>query len=348
MKKEIIVFKDPKVIENEMENLVKHNFIPIFVSHKEELFTKIKEMDNAFVVGLLCEGEEFFPDLRELMIELKAMEEMKNKSIFVIFENQDLIHIEDFRSQDDFVVKPYYEKIVYKRLTNMYEILRRNKAQKDEIDDLLIMNETLTNLVSTIFYLIIPKIERHCVEVGKYTKYIGELYHKQYPEKLSERDVSILSNLVFLHDIGLIYVNRNVVYANRELNYEEQLELRKHPLIGGQLFRMVRQTIYEKYGRTTSFIEKAIEITEYHHELSDGAGYPFGLIGENIPLFAKLIIFGEYLSNAITSPLEVKVALNNLLDSESEKPKYDQDIAKLINANIEGFMAIALELEELE
>ncbi len=347
MKKDIIVFRKEQEIKLEVANLISNNFIPTFVSDKEDLFKKVKEMDNAFAVGMFCDTEEYLPTLRSLMAELKEMDEMQNKSIFVIFNNQDLIHIEDFRPQDDYVVRPYYDKIVYKRLLNIYELLKRNKLQKEEIDDLLLMNETLTNLVSTIFYLIIPKIEKHCVEVGKYTTYIGELYHKKYPEKLSARDVSVLSNLVFLHDIGLIYVNQKVVYANHELSYEEQLELRKHPLIGGQLFRLVRQTIYEKYGKTTSFIEKAIEITEYHHELGDGSGYPFGLVGENIPLFAKLILFGEYLSNSITTHTEVEDALKNLLVKENEKPKYDQEIAKIVNENIDGFLAIAKELEDL-
>ncbi len=348
MKKDIIVFRARDEIENQVNNLISNNFIPTFVLNKEELFDKVKEMDNAFVVGLFCDNEEYVPSLRTLMVELKEMEEMKNKSIFVIFNNQDWIYSEDFRAQDDYIISPYYDKIVFKRLTNIYELLKRNKQQKEEIDDLLLMNETLTNLVSTIFYLIIPNIELHCVEVGKYTTFIGELYHKKYPEKLSERDVSVLSNLVFLHDIGLIYVNKKVVYANHELSYEEQLELRKHPLIGGQLFRMVRQSIHEKYGKTTSFIEKAIEITEYHHELGDGSGYPFGLVGENIPLFAKLIIFGEYMSNAIESPIDVELALKNLLDTESAKPKYDQDIAEMLNENVEGFLAIAMEIEELK
>ncbi len=341
MTKDVIILRSEERVQREVATLRRNNFNPYFVLDRVELILKIKEMPNAFLVALFCDGEEYLEETRSIMNELKAMEEMKSKSIFVIFKNADLIFAEDFRSQDDFIITPYYDKIAIKRISNLYELQKRDRIQKEEIDELFIMTETLTKLIATVFHLIIPSAEENSEKVGRYTTYIGELYQKEYPNKLSERDVNILSNLVLLHDIGLIYINRNVLDNKGGSEYEDQLEFRKHPLIGGQLFRMVRQSIYEKYGRNTSFIERAIETTEYHHELGDGSGYPFGLYCDSIPLFARIIIIGEYLSNNINSTEDVIPTVTELIDNVNENPKYDQEIVQLINKNISGFLNLA-------
>ncbi len=341
MVKDVIVCREEERCEEEVANIRANNFNPYFVHNKEELFAKVKELESAFLVAMFCDGPEHLEFIRSTMKELQVMEEMRTKSIFVIFQNADLINTQDFRSQDDFIVRPYYSKIAMKRISNLYELLKRDRIQKEEIDDLFIMNETLTKLIATVFYRIIPSAQEHSESIGRYTTYIGELYYKKYPTKLTDRDVNVLSNLVLLHDIGLIYINRNVVASVDNLDYEGELEFRKHPLIGGQLFRKVKKSIYEKYGRTTSFIEKAIETTEYHHELGDGTGYPFGLAGDNIPLFARIIMLGEYLAKNITSTQNVEEVINAVVDNESEKPKYDQEIVQLVVENIEGFLKLA-------
>ncbi len=346
MTKDVLVFREEERCLDEVAKIRANNFNPFFVTEKDELFAKIKEMESVFLVAMFCDGPEDVEEIRATMKELQAMEEMRTKSIFVIFKSADLINTQDFRSQDDFIVRPYYSKIAIKRISNLFELVKRDKIQKEEIEDLFIMNETLTKLVATVFYMIIPSAQEHSENISKYTTFIGELYHKNYPNKLSDREVSVLSNLVLLHDIGLIYVNRNVVTRSGELEYEEQLEFRKHPLIGGQLFRKVKKSIYDKYGRTTSFIEKAIETTEYHHELGDGSGYPFGLIGDNIPLFARIIMLGEYLSKNIKSYEDIEGIVKGLIDIESENPKYDQEIVQLLSENIEEFKALASSDEE--
>ncbi len=345
MTRNVIIYGRELSYLKEAENLRSFKFNPIFIEEKEAFLNAVKEPKNGQIVVLFCDGADCLVETREIMKNLKQIKEMEYKSIFVVFENDELVILEDFRINDDFIVRPYSKKTTLKRLDNLFELASRNKKQEDEIRDLLLMHETMTKLVATVINQIIPQAEQHCFAVGKYTAYISNLYNEKFPEKLSTVDLNVLQNLVLLHDIGLIYVESNVVYVQRVLDYEEELELRKHSLIGGQLFRLVRKEMVEKYGKTPSFIERAIEVIEYHHEVGDGTGYPFGLKGKNIPLFARLISTSEYFVNEAKTPSEIVDVAKSMVDRESEFPKFDQEIVELINENIDELVKIAQEVE---
>lgn len=84
-----------------------------------------------------------------------------------------------------------------------------------------------------------------------------------------------------LHDIGKIYVAEKVLLKEGELSKEEWLEMRKHPEVGA---RMIRDIPY---------LAPAVPMVLYHHERWDGSGYPKGLVGEQIPLGARLLAVAD-------------------------------------------------------
>lgn len=79
-----------------------------------------------------------------------------------------------------------------------------------------------------------------------------------------------------LHDIGKLAVPDAILSKPGPLNPDEWVEMRRHPEVGFQLLRDV------------PFLGRAAEIVRAHHERFDGAGYPRGLMGENIPLGARI------------------------------------------------------------
>ncbi|NMC66088.1 MAG: HD-GYP domain-containing protein [Acidobacteria bacterium] len=91
-----------------------------------------------------------------------------------------------------------------------------------------------------------------------------------------------------LHDIGKIGIPETILQKKEALTEEEMEIIRYHPLIG---FAMIEEF---------SFLQGAAEIVLFHHEKYDGTGYPFGLIGEEIPLSARLFSLADTL-DAITS-----------------------------------------------
>jgi putative nucleotidyltransferase with HDIG domain len=93
-----------------------------------------------------------------------------------------------------------------------------------------------------------------------------------------------LENLVFgalLHDIGKIGIKDAVLQKPGPLTPEEYQSIQEHPLIGVKIVDGV------------DFFKDKIPMIRNHHEHYDGSGYPDGLIGEVVPLEARIIAVAD-------------------------------------------------------
>jgi putative nucleotidyltransferase with HDIG domain len=79
-----------------------------------------------------------------------------------------------------------------------------------------------------------------------------------------------------LHDIGKIGIDDQVLNKPGALTPEEFEHIKKHPQLGYDILRGVRQ------------LQKILPIVLHHHESWDGTGYPHGLVGESTPLLARI------------------------------------------------------------
>jgi putative nucleotidyltransferase with HDIG domain len=94
---------------------------------------------------------------------------------------------------------------------------------------------------------------------------------------LSEAEVDIIRLGALLHDIGKIGVADHILRKPGPLSADEFEQIRRHPGLGARILRKV------------PFLEPHLAIVELHHERPDGKGYPFGLLGDNIPLDARIV-----------------------------------------------------------
>jgi putative two-component system response regulator len=89
-----------------------------------------------------------------------------------------------------------------------------------------------------------------------------------------------LENLEYgalLHDIGKIGIKDEVLQKPGPLSPEEYQHIQEHPLIGVKIVE------------GNDFFKDKIPMIRSHHEHYDGSGYPDGLVGETIPLEARII-----------------------------------------------------------
>lgn len=84
-----------------------------------------------------------------------------------------------------------------------------------------------------------------------------------------------------LHDIGKIGVPDHVLGKPDKLSGEEFDLMKKHPTIGFEILKHLKP------------LEYALPGVLYHHETLDGKGYPFGLVGEQIPVLGRIIAVAD-------------------------------------------------------
>ncbi len=127
------------------------------------------------------------------------------------------------------------------------------------------------------------RVTRYCLEIAKA---IG----------CSEEERHQLKRGAYLHDIGKIAIPDAILLKPAALTSEEMSVMWAHPYIG-----------YEFVGRI-SFLAEAAEIVLTHHERFDGSGYPQGLMGDEIPLGARIFAVADTL-DAMTSDRPYRHAL---------------------------------------
>ena len=95
--------------------------------------------------------------------------------------------------------------------------------------------------------------------------------------EIPEAEVETLRLGALLHDIGKIGVSDAVLRKPGTLTDEEFEQIKLHPTLGARILKPLH------------FLAEHIAVVELHHEQPDGHGYPFGLVGDAIPLFARIV-----------------------------------------------------------
>jgi HD-GYP domain-containing protein (c-di-GMP phosphodiesterase class II) len=117
----------------------------------------------------------------------------------------------------------------------------------------------------------------HSYRVGELNEMLAERM------TLSKTASSWLHIAGHLHDIGKIGIRDSVLLKPGRLTEEEYREMKLHPIIGADIVRKV------------SGLSTTVEPILYHHERLDGSGYPYGLVGDDIPRSARITAVSDSL-----------------------------------------------------
>jgi hypothetical protein len=116
----------------------------------------------------------------------------------------------------------------------------------------------------------------HSERVGKYSEIIAR--ELGWPEEAVE-GIAIAG---YLHDIGKLIVERDIINAPYKIDAKASSELNRHPMAGFEIL----SPIHHPYADIPL-------MAKYHHERIDGRGYPDGLAGDQIPFGAKIVALAD-------------------------------------------------------
>src|SRR4051812_22050177 len=86
------------------------------------------------------------------------------------------------------------------------------------------------------------------------------------------------------HDLGKIGIPDRVLLKPSRLNEEEETIMRAHPVKSTEIIAPLT---------SIPFFKALVPGIRHHHERLDGAGYPDGIKGDEIPLMAKIIVIAD-------------------------------------------------------
>jgi putative nucleotidyltransferase with HDIG domain len=111
----------------------------------------------------------------------------------------------------------------------------------------------------------------HALEVARLSQLVGmEL-------GLNEEELEWLVHGALLHDLGKLVVADEILEKLGTLTEEEWALIKRHPEVGARMIEPLES------------LSGAIPVIRHHHERPDGSGYPDGLVGDEIPLGARIV-----------------------------------------------------------
>jgi putative two-component system response regulator len=130
----------------------------------------------------------------------------------------------------------------------------------------------------------------HSERVGQYAIALGE------EVGLMPAEMDILRRGAVLHDIGKISIPDAILNKPGPLTAEEYDVVKRHPLEGVRILEGLKS------------IQAVLPLVRSHHERLDGAGYPDGLAGDEIPLLVRILAVTDVF-DAISSERPYRAAL---------------------------------------
>lgn len=194
----------------------------------------------------------------------------------------------------DIIYKPFVSKVVKKRAENIIELFanrrhieeklaRRTKQLEESRQKLASANEFLINALSSVIEFRSSESGEHIKRVKYFTRIFLNALCKYYPEyKFTKEQIDLIVNASALHDLGKISIPDSILLKPGKLTAEEYEVIKKHSIYGCELLERFKQEDNE-------FYRYCYDICRYHHERYDGKGYPDGLVGEDIPIWAQVV-----------------------------------------------------------
>ena len=161
---------------------------------------------------------------------------------------------------------------------------RADHESRDKTAAQRLMVQTLLSLTETRD----AETGRHSRRTQQYARLLAQSLATDpaYRAYLSRERIDLLSSLAPLHDIGKVGISDRVLNKPGALDAEELSEMRRHPELGRDVILKAEARVGVRDDAT---LQLAKDIVYTHHERWDGAGYPQGLRGTDIPTAGRLM-----------------------------------------------------------
>lgn len=209
----------------------------------------------------------------------------------------------------DYIGRPFNLAVVRRRVNNALTLYARQKdlvhLAEEQVYEREKTNTTMINILGHVVESKNFESGTHILHVRTITDLLLHQLVKmtdRYP--LSQADISMISTISALHDIGKINTPAEILNKPGKLTREEFEIMKSHTIEGDKLLDDMALPQNDPLMRT------AHEICRWHHERWDGRGYPDGLKGDEIPISAQVVALAD-VYDALTSDRCYKKAFSH-------------------------------------
>lgn len=246
----------------------------------------------------------------------------------------------------DFIGKPYDVEVLCARTLNYAklnryhgQIINQNEILEKQVELRTQELQEVLALSKETEYEISIRLGRasefrdmetggHIKRMSRYSELLAKLYG------LDKQECELVLYAAPLHDIGKVGIPDSILLKPGRFENHEFEIMKQHSVIGAKMLEGAERFPVINAGRI---------IALQHHEKWDGTGYPSGLKGEEIHLYARIITIADVF-DALSSkrcykdPMPIERVLNIM--KKDSGVHFDPQLIELFLNNLDGFLEI--------
>ena len=189
----------------------------------------------------------------------------------------------------DYITKPISPPIVAARVRTHLALYDQTRVLEDRVRErtaeLFASRQQIIRRLGRAAEFRDNETGNHVIRMSYYARLIAQAIG------LGPEATELLFNTASMHDIGKIGIPDAVLLKPGPLSKAEWAVMRRHPEIGAEIIGE----------HDDELLQTARTIALTHHERFDGSGYPRGLIGEDIPLFGRIVAIADVFDALMTA-----------------------------------------------
>lgn len=209
----------------------------------------------------------------------------------------------------DVITKPFIPHFLKHRVNNVVELY----AHRNNLESIVAKQVSRLNHISqSMVEMLATAIEFRDCESGEHVKRICNLTRilmtkvsSMYPEYyLPKSEIEKVATSSILHDVGKISTPDKILNKPGRLTKEEFEIMKQHTVKGCEIIERIPDVM------SKGIYDYSYDICRHHHERWDGRGYPDGLKGDEISIWAQVVSVAD-VYDALTSERVYKAAFDH-------------------------------------
>ena len=196
----------------------------------------------------------------------------------------------------DVISKPVVPYIVQRRVQSVIELYQARRSLSCKVEsqqarllrqaqEIIRLNQGMVEALATAIEFRSEESGAHVQRIHDITRHL--LSRTELGQGLSPGEIEEIALASILHDVGKIAVPDAILNKPGRLTPEEFAVMKTHTVQGARLLGQIPQL--RRYGA----YRYAVDIARHHHERWDGRGYPDGLKGDEISVWAQVVSLAD-------------------------------------------------------
>ena len=259
----------------------------------------------------------------DVLKELNKSGKINKIPVFVITAagNNDPLLMDAYNlGASDVVTKPFMLDFLKCRIDNVVELYRHRtdleSMLEEKIEKLNFINQSMVEALANIIEFRDGESGEHVKRISSLAKALLTKLTKMYPEYyLPKAEIDKIAMASILHDVGKIAIPDSILNKPGRLTKEEFEVMKGHTVKGCEILTHIPNLIDE------DTYKYSYDICRHHHERWDGKGYPDGLAGDDISIWAQAVAIVDVYDALISprvykAPFTHEVAVNMIYNGE--------------------------------